>query len=310
VYYLGRLDLQDGKLDGAISRFSRIASHPPFPDTSYYLGLAYFKHGQPQEALIWLTKASEASPHDPRAQTYLGRVYHQLGRESESEQAIAAAEAMRKADAEATEQGVACDNDLRTKPLPAATQTCGVLYDVHDAEKLDLLGRLYGQHGMYDLGLEPLKIAVALDPDSYEIQHNLGLTYFRLGKFQEAVGPLEVAVKLRPEFFGSNAVLGASLLAVGEPAQSLAPLRQAHHSHPDDQEVAHMLYSASTAVARDLLKEQKYSECVPVLQEAAAISPNQPEAHLLLAEAFSHLGRNEEAAKEKEAAQHLSGSGS
>ena len=241
---------------------------------------------------------------------YLSRVYRELGREAESEKAFAASEAMRKADAEATERGVACDNDLRIQSQTIAMRTCGALFDPHDAEKLDLLGRLYGQHGMYELGLEPLKVAVSLDPDSYEIQHNLGLTYFRLGKFRDAVVPLEEAVRLRPEFFGSNALLGASLLAIGEEARSLPPLRQAHGSHPKDQEVAHMLYSATTTLARGLIKERKYSESVVLLQEAATIFPDQPEAHTLLAEAFSGLGRTEEAQKEKRAAQQLSGSGS
>ena len=83
-------------------------------------------------------------------ETYLGRVYHQLGQEPESKKAFATAEAMRKADAEATEQGVACDNDLLTKPLTTATRTCSALFDPHDAEKLDLLGRLYGQNGKFD----------------------------------------------------------------------------------------------------------------------------------------------------------------
>src|SRR5579862_9880415 len=47
IYYLGRLDLQQGNLDGAISRLGQIASAPPFPDTSFYLGQAYFKRGRP-----------------------------------------------------------------------------------------------------------------------------------------------------------------------------------------------------------------------------------------------------------------------
>src|SRR3974390_2712166 len=42
-YYLGRLDLTEGKLDAAILEFNKAAADPPFPDTAYYLGYAYLK---------------------------------------------------------------------------------------------------------------------------------------------------------------------------------------------------------------------------------------------------------------------------
>ena len=43
MYYLGRLDLMEGKVDEAILKLTIAASDPPFPDTPYYLGFAYFK---------------------------------------------------------------------------------------------------------------------------------------------------------------------------------------------------------------------------------------------------------------------------
>src|ERR1039458_9960765 len=106
--------------------------------------------------------------------------------------------------------------------------------------------------------------------------------YFRLGKSRETIVPLREAVKLRPEFFGSNALLGASYLAVGEADRALRPLRQAHALNPDDGEVVHLLYSAATRMATNLINQQKLSEGVAVLQEAVTLSPDQPEAHNLL----------------------------
>src|SRR5438067_7636287 len=44
-YYLGRLDLDERNYSAAIRNLKRAIVKPPFPDTSYYLGFAYFKAG-------------------------------------------------------------------------------------------------------------------------------------------------------------------------------------------------------------------------------------------------------------------------
>ena len=61
LYYLGRLDLDDRNLSGAIKNLSQAAAKPPFPDTSYYLGFAYFKQGDLPAAEKWLKE--EAAKH-------------------------------------------------------------------------------------------------------------------------------------------------------------------------------------------------------------------------------------------------------
>src|ERR1700730_17442322 len=44
-YYLGRLDLDELHYESAIRNLKQAIAHPPFPDTAYYLGFAYFKQG-------------------------------------------------------------------------------------------------------------------------------------------------------------------------------------------------------------------------------------------------------------------------
>src|SRR4051794_7686569 len=41
LYYLGRLRLLASDFDGAVQYFERVAFQPPFPDTQFYLGVAY-----------------------------------------------------------------------------------------------------------------------------------------------------------------------------------------------------------------------------------------------------------------------------
>src|ERR1700693_4717819 len=68
LYYLGRLDVDDRKCESAIRNLNKAAAKPPFPDTAYYLGFAYFKHGDLAAAEKWLKEAVRINPHDAQAQ--------------------------------------------------------------------------------------------------------------------------------------------------------------------------------------------------------------------------------------------------
>src|SRR5467141_2250230 len=82
-YYLGRLDLDDRNFEGAIRNLNQAAAEPPFPDTGYYLGYAFFKNGDLKSAEKWLKVAAKTNPRDARVQYQLGSVYRKQGREQE-----------------------------------------------------------------------------------------------------------------------------------------------------------------------------------------------------------------------------------
>ena len=62
LYYLGRLDLDSLDYASAVRDLSKAVVKPPFPDTAYYLGFAYFKRGDLPNAEKWLTEAARANP--------------------------------------------------------------------------------------------------------------------------------------------------------------------------------------------------------------------------------------------------------
>ena len=84
--YLGRLDLDDHKYADAVRNLKLAAVKPPFPDTAYFLGYAYFKQGDLPAAEKWLTQATQLTPRDARVPYQLGLVYRKLGREQEATQ--------------------------------------------------------------------------------------------------------------------------------------------------------------------------------------------------------------------------------
>src|SRR6202162_5830375 len=62
-YYLGRLDLGRVGHQNAIRNLNEAMAKPPFPDTAYYLGFAYFKQSDFGAAEKWLKVAAQSLPH-------------------------------------------------------------------------------------------------------------------------------------------------------------------------------------------------------------------------------------------------------
>lgn len=307
VYYLGRLDLMQGKPEVAIKRFSVLITAPPFKDTLYYLGTAYFMEGNLKAAEKWLKAAAAADPHDYRIPDHIARVYQKMGQKAEAEKEYKLSEAIRQRYNEATAQAVACSQALETEPLKLARQTCQRLFIPGDSARLTTLGMLYGRHGYYADALAPLQAAVKIDPDSFGIQHDLGFTLFRLGRYQDALGPLEKAVSFRPDFFASNALLGAALFMLHEDAKGLQVLEHAHQLNPKDAGVANLLFSVDSELAREQFAAKKYQQALQYLQEAERLRPKDPQTHKRLADIYRLLDRAHQAEQEERTATELVG---
>lgn len=178
-YYLGRLDLEDRDFAGAINNLDAAMTKPPFPDTSYYLGFAYFKQGDLANAEKWLKEAREANPRDSRVPYQLGLVYRKLGREEEAQKSLALSEDLHRQDDTEAQLRSECGKKLETGPRDEAHALCDKLYHADSAERLTALEMIYGQHGDFDVALKPLQRAAELSPQSPQMQYNLALTYTR-----------------------------------------------------------------------------------------------------------------------------------
>lgn len=308
IYYLGRLDLDEGNLDSAIRRFQSLAVRPPFSDTAYYLGTAYLRKGDLDAAERWLTQAARMMPRDFRVHDHLARVYQKKGRAKEAEKEYTLSSDLRRTTDDASRQAVNCSLALDSQPLAEAHATCQLLFDPNDPDKLATLGLLYGQHGDYAEALEPLTLASRLDPESSEFQHDLGLTYFRLKRYADARGPLERATALRPDFFGSNAVLGATLYMLEEDEEAYRVLQHAYQLNPQDLDTANLFYETALHLAKDRYVKRRYPECLGYLQKATELQPDDAETHQRLHEVYKILGQNMKAEREEEILDRLGAS--
>jgi len=305
LYYLGRLDLEDRNFDAAIRNLTKAIVKPPFPDTSYYLGFAYFKQGDLPAAEKWLNEAARLNPNDSRVQYQLGFVYRKEGREEEAKKAMALSQEVRRSGDDETRLRSECAERLDHGPREDARAFCDQLYDADDAEKLTALGMVYGQHGDLEAALKPLRRAAELAPQSPQMQYNLALTYSQLNRFEEARAPLAAAIKRWPDLFQVNALYGAVLFKVGREGAAYEALRHAHHLNAQDQSTTDLLFLTTLGLAKKSQVAKQYSESLRYLEQAEKLKPQEPAPHRIRAEIYTATGRPVQAATEQQESESL-----
>jgi len=305
LYYLGRLDLEDRNFEGAIRNLNKAIAQPPFPDTAYYLGFAYFKQGDLASAEKWLKEAAQQLPQDAHVQYQLGLVYRKQGREEEAKKALALSEEQRQRDSNESKLRLECAQKLDQAPREEAHAVCEQLYDASNAEKLTALGTIYAQHGDLEAALKPLRRAAELAPQSPQMQYNLALAYYQLNRFEEARVPLAQTLLRWPDLFQLNALYGAVLSKLGEDLPAYQALRHAHELNPSDSATADQLYLTTLGLARKAQGKRQYSDSLHYFQEAATLRPREPEPHRGMAEIYSLTGRSAQAKAEQQQAEQL-----
>jgi tetratricopeptide (TPR) repeat protein len=305
MYYLGRLDLLNHKFPDAVRHFSKAVVKPPFPDTFYYLGYAYFRQGDLAAAEKWLKQAEAATPHDSRVPYQLGFVYRDKNLKEESAKAFALAEQLRRRDADEARIQGECAQKLDQGQRQEAHAICDQLYDGSDADRLTALGTLYGQHGDFEAALKPLRRAAELSPQSPQTQFNLALVYFQLNRLQEARAPLQNALQRWPDLLQLNALYGAVLWKLGEHLPAYEALQHAHHLDPSDSGTVELLYTVSLALAAKSQAAGHYQDALRYCKEAATLRPAEPEPHHRMGQIYTLTGRSAEAAAEQLQADRL-----
>jgi tetratricopeptide (TPR) repeat protein len=307
LYYLGRLDLEARNYDGAIQNLTEAIAKPPFPDTAYYLGFAYFKKGDFTAAEKWLKEAAETNPRDARIPYQLGSVYQKQGRQEEAKKALALSGELRQRDDKESRLRIECGQKLDQGEREEAKKICDQLYDPDNAEKLTELGTIYGRHGELEAALPPLRRAAELAPQSPQMQYNLSLVYYQLNRFEDARTPLSAAVSRWPDLFQLQALYGAVLLKLGEEAGAYRALGHAHQLNPQDSATADLLYTATIGLARKTQQARQYAESLRYLEEAANLKPQEAAPHRLMAEIYGATGRAQQASHESKKANQLAG---
>ena len=284
---------------------SKAAAQPPFPDTAYYLGFAYFKHGDLADAEKWLKKAARLNPRDARVLYQLGFVYRKRGTKRKQRKPW---RLLRNCAGATTVTLVKteCGKKLDQGPRDEARSFCEQLYAPDDAARLTALGTIYAQHRDLEAALKPFRRAVELEPQSPQMQYNLALTYFQLNQFEQARISLAHVIERWPDVFQLNALYGAVLAKLGEDVPAYQALHHAQQLNPQDSHTTDLLYQVSLTLARECLSGRQYVQFAALSRRSDKTASSKPAPHRSMAEIYTLTNHPREAAAELQEADRLS----
>ncbi|HEX5482567.1 MAG TPA: tetratricopeptide repeat protein [Terriglobia bacterium] len=237
AYYLGRLDLREGKLDSAIQRLESIQRRQPLHDELYYLGSAFLKKRDPKQAAKFLCQEIAFNPRDFRAHYLLGRTYLELGRKKQARHEFDESNRLNQYFAQGKQDLTTCQQELQRGEVQAAWSRCGSVLQTTDIDNLVAVGMLFGKFADYNHALRAFQKAQTLDSQSPEINYDLAYTYYQMKKYSEAAHSSQVAVQGRPYFFEALEVYGLSLCQLKKDEAARSALSRAHQLRPQDEKV-------------------------------------------------------------------------
>ena len=290
---LGNAYLAKGDTDAAIENYRKavelVKDQPgKHADPYYNLGNALVKRGDVNAALSAFLEAEQQDPTDPLIQNNLGFVYERKHTQDPDANPIApAVEHYRKA----VERQP--DNAVFQRNLGLA------------ARKAD---------GMRALAIQALKRAVQLDPKEYNSHLALAEEYQNAKQNNEAIAEYKAAVALRPDEFVPQYNLGLlyarlareSASTAGRNAQytnALTQLMQAEKLRPTDHRVLSALGWANYQIGRLDDAVKWYGKAI----QAGPTGPELQAAHANLGLVLEKLGETDEAIRHWKEALKLDG---
>jgi tetratricopeptide (TPR) repeat protein len=291
TYYLGRMDLVEHNLDSAIRRFRSLSRDNPVRDELYYLGSAYYKRRNYPLSIQVLKQAAARNPRDSRVHQLLARAYQKLGQSEQAQKEFAQTKRLLDYYLEGSVAISRCRESLSNGQSDRAWELCGPLTDTDDVDKIVAIGMLFGEAEKYPQARVAWEKAVALDPDSSEIQYNLALTCFHLKDVPGAREHAAEAVRQRPDFVEANILYGTVLYMGAEDREATVVLTRAHELKPDDPVVRRLLAEELSVSAERHAQNQEWRQAAALLEKAAALQPDLREISAKLAQVRQHLSK-------------------
>ena len=252
---LGNLYAAEGKIDLAEKEFREVlALHPADRDGNYNLGLILLTKKRPLDAISYLLRVH---PQDLASRFNLTRAYLAAGR---------------------TAEGLKIARELSSENKDNL--------QVHFT-----LGLLLASEKQYRAAQFELEQANALQPQAFEILHNLGEVYLRNSEHPKAEVVLNRALKLQPESIDTLYLLGQVYADERKPVDALDALMRAHKLSPQNPDIIFLL-------ARVSMSQNYYEDAIPLLQDGLKVAPDRIDLHAALGECYFMSGKVEKSIEE------------
>jgi tetratricopeptide (TPR) repeat protein len=136
-----------------------------------------------------------------------------------------------------------------------------------------------------------LEQADALQPQTFELLHNLGGIYLQNGELAKAEVMLKRALKLKPDSAETLYLLGQVYTQESKPVDALDQLVRAHKLAPENTDVIYSL-------ARVSMSQNYYEDSIPLLESGLKLDPQRTDLHAALGESYFMSGKVDKAIEE------------
>jgi tetratricopeptide (TPR) repeat protein len=249
---LGNLYVTQQKLDLAQEEFAKVLRIAPADrDANYNLGLLLLAKGQPVAAIPYFQRVRPATVE---TRFNLVRAYFETGKTADALQIA--------------------------RELSAAHK--------QDVQLHFTLGVLLATAKQYKAAQLELEQANALQPETFEILHNLGQAYLRNGDYTKAELALDRALKLKPESAETLYLLAHVYSEQARPVDALDLLVRAHELAPQNTDVIFLM-------ARVSMTQNYFEDAIPLLESGLKLAPQRADLHAALGESYFMAGKTEKA---------------
>jgi arylsulfatase A-like enzyme/Tfp pilus assembly protein PilF len=162
------------------------------------------------------------------------------------------------------------------------------------------LGVAYKEIRQFDKAILHLSKAIELVPDSMMAQYEMALALYEKGELKTSATHFEIVVDHSPDWTDARFSLAAVYARIDRVPQALTHLDITLEVDPDH-------YRANLLRGRILALKGDPAGALPNLEKAVRLEPKSVEAHQFLADAYSQLGQESNAARERAEAGRLKG---
>lgn len=321
--YAGAKDAEaSGDVAGAVAKYESILQIEPTLAPAYNnLGSLYLRQREYGKAIAVLEKGLKVNPKMPSASALLGMALYESG---DYQRARAALEAALRANPRDSNVEMMLANDLAklAEPEAAADHFQQVVHrDPKNQEAWYQLGKIYMQ-----LSEEALVKLQQIDPNSALVHEVSGEIMQSMNNFDGAIIEFKKAVEMAPQQPGTHYKLGDAYWSISQwdsamkefqaelendprscsSYYKLGDIVLQQHGDPQsavDQfnksiDICPSLTDAREDRARAMLRMERYQDALPDLEAAEHATPDDPNVHYLLAQAYRSLGRTQQAQTE------------
>ena len=156
-------------------------------------------------------------------------------------------------------------------------------------EATRLLGRVLMRQGKIDEGLAQFHKAMAIRPNSVTLHTEMGLALYNASRYKEALDAFEKAITLAPNSSGALTQAGTAAQALGDNAKALSFFERATAIQPRAETFSNMgtIYYG----------QGEFAKAANAYEAALLIRPLSALTHRNLGDAYTRLGRKDDALK-------------